>query len=74
MLGFRKKDSKDLFKTVAHKHGISVSEVKEQMRFSIEQARNNPDPIAQAEFQKLFGDRTPTPEEFICTVSKKLKY
>lgn len=37
-------------------------------------ARNNPDPEKQAEFRKYFGDRTPTPEGFIYTVTKKLKY
>ncbi|EQE85597.1 hypothetical protein ACWJU0_13345 [Clostridioides difficile] len=43
------------------------------MEISIEDAKNNPDPEKQAEFKKLFGDRTPTPEEFIYKVTKKLK-
>uniref|UniRef100_UPI003FF03AF4 sporulation initiation factor Spo0A C-terminal domain-containing protein n=1 Tax=Anaerobutyricum hallii TaxID=39488 RepID=UPI003FF03AF4 len=74
MLKFSKRDSKRLFKKVARLHGVSVSEVREQMELAIENARNNPDPQKQAEFQKLFGNRTPTPEEFICITSRKLKF
>lgn len=55
LLKFSKRDSKRLFKEVARLHGVSVAEVREQMEFAIESARNNPDPQKQAEFQKLFG-------------------
>lgn len=72
MMKFNKRDSRKMFKEVARIHGISVSEVKEQMQVAIDEARNNPDPEKQAEFQRLFGNRTPTPEEFICVTSKKL--
>lgn len=72
MLHFSKRDSKKMIKEVARLRGISVSELHEQMKTAIEEARNNPD--KQAEFQRLFGNRTPTPEEFICTISKKVKY
>lgn len=74
MIGFKKRDTKSLFKAVARANGVTVAEVKEQIQFSIEDARSNPDPEKQAEFRKLFGDRTPTPEEFIYTVTKKVKY
>lgn len=74
MIGFKKRDSKDLFKQIARTHGVSVSEVKREMIETIEQAKNNPDPEKQAEFRKHFGSRTPTPEEFIYTMVKKVKY
>ncbi|WP_317115975.1 sporulation initiation factor Spo0A C-terminal domain-containing protein [Clostridium neonatale] len=74
MFKFSKRDSKKLFKEIAHLHGVSISEVRKEMELVIESARNSPDPQKQAEFQKLFGDRTPTPEEFICVVSRKVKY
>lgn len=74
MIGFKKRDSKDLFKQIARTHGVSVSEVKREMIETIEQAKNNPDPEKQAEFRKYFGSRTPTPEEFIYTMVKKVKY
>ena len=73
MLRFKKKDSKELLKRVAKIHGCSVSEIREEMQYAIEEARNNDGPDKQAEFQRLFGKRTPSPEEFIYTISKKLK-
>lgn len=73
MIGFKKRDTKDLLKIIARKHGISVAEVRAEMQATIDEARNNPDPEKQAEFRKYFGDKTPTPEEFIYTVTKKLK-
>jgi len=74
MVGFKKRDAKDLLKVVARKYGVSVAQVRAEMQTTIEEARNNPDPEKQAEFRKYFGDRTPTPEEFIYTMTKKIKY
>lgn len=72
MIGFKKRDTKDLLKTIARNNGISVAEVRAEMQATIKDARNNPDPEKQAEFRKYFGDRTPTPEEFIYKMTKKL--
>lgn len=72
MIGFKKRDTKDLLKTIARTHGISVAEVREEMQATIDEARNNPDPEKQAEFKKYFGNSTPTPEEFIYIMTKKL--
>lgn len=72
MIGFKKRDTKDLLRTIARTHGISVAEVRAEMQATIDEARNNPDPEKQAEFRKYFGNRTPTPEEFIYTMTKKL--
>lgn len=74
MIGFKKRDTKPIFKAIARQEGVSVAEVIREMEFSIEDAKNNPDPEKQAEFKRLFGNRTPTPEEFVYTVAKKLKY
>ncbi len=72
MIGFKKRDTKNLLKIIARQHGISVKEVKAEMQKTIDEARSNPDPEKQAEFNKYFGDRTPTPEEFIYIMTKKL--
>ena len=72
MIGFKKRDTKDLFKVIARQHGISVKEVREQMQKTIDEARSNPDPEKQVEFSKYFGDGTPTPEKFIYVMTKKL--
>lgn len=72
MISLKKRDTKDLFKVIARQHGISVKEVKAEMQKTIDEARSNPDPEKQAEFSRYFGDRTPTPEEFIYVMTKKL--
>lgn len=72
MIGFKQRDTKHYIKTIARQKGISVAKVREEMKLSIEMARNNPDPEKQAEFRKHFGDRTPTPEEFIEKITKKV--
>lgn len=72
MIGFKKRDTKDLLKTIARTHGISVADVRAEMQATIYEARNNPDPEKQAEFRKYFGSKTPTPEEFIYVMTKKL--
>lgn len=63
----------DVIKMVAKQHGVSKAEVRREMELAIADARDNPDPDAQAYFTELFGDRTPTPEEFMKKVSKVAK-
>ena len=36
-----------------------------EMQYAIDEARNSNDPNKQAEFQRLFGNKIPSPEEFI---------
>ncbi len=74
MLRFRKKDSKELIKRMAKTNGCSVSEIRREMQYAIDEARNSDDPNKQVEFQRLFGNKIPSPEEFICVVSKNLKF
>lgn len=74
MLRFRKKDSKELIKRMAKTNGCSVSEIRREMQYAIDEARNSDDPNKQAEFQRLFGNKIPSPEEFICVVSKNLNF
>lgn len=71
---FKKKDARSAFKAIARQNGISVAEVRREIKLSIEEAKNNPDPKKQAEFKKWFGNKTPTPEELVLTVANKLKY
>lgn len=70
---FKKRDTKQIFKTMARSEGVSIAKLKEDMMETIVEARNNPDPEKQAEFSKYFGSRTPTPEEFICVMANKVK-
>ena len=73
MMKFSKRDSRKMIKEMARLHGLSVSEVREQIQGKIIDAMNSDDPEQQAEFKRMFGNSTPTPEEFICVASRQLK-
>jgi len=49
-----------------------MDEIKCEMKKVIDAAMNNPDPQKRAEFSKYFGDKTPSPEEFIYVISKSI--
>ncbi len=74
MMKFSKKDSRKMIKEMARLHGLSVSEIREQIQGKIIDVMNNDNPEQQAEFKRMFGNSTPTPEEFICVVSRQLKF
>ena len=74
MMKFSKRDSRKMIKEMAHLHGLSVSEVREQIQGKIIDAMNSDDPEQQAQFKRLFGNNIPTPEEFICIASRQLKF
>ena len=74
MMKFSKRDSRKMIKEMARLHGISVLEVREQIQGKIIDVMNSDDPEQQAEFKRLFGNSTPTPEEFICVTSRQLKF
>ena len=74
MMKFSKRDSKKMIKEMARLYGLSVSEVREQIQDKIIAVMDSDDPDQQAEFKRMFGNRTPTTEEFICTSSRQLKF
>ena len=74
MMKFSKRDSRKMIKEMARLHGLSVSEVREQIQGKIIDAMKSDDPEQQAEFKRMFGDNTPTPEGFICVASRQLKF
>ena len=74
MMKFSKRDSRKMIKEMARLHGLSVSEVREQIQGKIIDVMNSDDPEQQPEFTRLFGNSTPTPEEFICVTSRQLKF
>ena len=73
MMKFSKKDSKKMIKEMARLHGLSVSEVREQIQDKIIAVMNSDNTEQQAEFKRMFGNSIPTPEEFICVVSRQVK-
>lgn len=74
MMKFSKRDSKKMIKEMARLRGLSVSEVREQIQEKITTIMNSDDTEQHAEFRRMFGNSTPTPEEFICVVSRQLKF
>ena len=74
MMKFSKRDSRKMIKEMARLYGLSVSEVREQIQDKIIAVMDSDDPDQQAEFKRMFGNRTPTPEKFICVASRQLKF
>lgn len=63
---------KKIIKQIAKQNGVSVDEVRRDMEIAIKEAYQNP--ATRQEWSRLFGEGImPTPEEFICTISKEVK-
>ena len=56
MMKFSKRDSRKMIKEMARLHGLSVSEVREQIQDKIIAVMNSDDPDQQAEFRRMFGN------------------
>ena len=57
----------EIIKTIARKHGTTPAEVEAEMQAALEVAKDNPN------FKTMLGNRKPTVEEFVSTVSEKLR-
>lgn len=67
------KKKSNIVEIIAKQEGVSVEECRREMEIAISYARNNPDLEKRKRFCEIFGERTPTPEEFIMTVAKIIK-
>jgi len=73
MICLKKRDIKKIIKNGAKAGGRSVADVRADIQANIDDEMNSTDPEMQANFKKLFGNKRPTPEEYIYKITKKTK-
>ncbi|HHY0050321.1 hypothetical protein NMF83_12565 [Clostridioides difficile] len=71
MIRLNKRDIKKIIKNGAKAGGRSVADVRADIQATIDDEMNSTAPEVQANFKKLFGNKRPTPEEYIYTMTKK---
>ena len=62
-----------MLKTDAKADGASLADIRTDIEATIDEAMTSTSPEVRENFKKLFGNKRPTPEEYIYTITKKTK-
>lgn len=73
MIGLKKRNIKKMLKTGARSGGVSITDIRADIEATIDEAMTSTDPQVQENFKKLFGNKRPTPEEYIYKITKEIK-
>ena len=71
MTRLRKREIKKALKTGAKAGGMSLVDIRTNIETTIDEAMNSTDPEVHESFKQYFGNRIPTPEEYIYIITKK---
>ena len=72
MISLRKRDIKKALKAGAKAGGVSLADVRADIEATIDEAMNSADPEVQTNFKKYFGNKRPTPEEYIRSEERRV--
>ena len=74
MIGLKKWDMNyNIMKVCAKAQGVSVTEFRAMLQDTIDETMGSTDLGVQVNFKRYFGNKRPTPEEYIYKVTKKTK-
>ena len=73
MIELKRRNMNYIMKVGAKAQGVSVSEFRAMLQDTIDKTMESTDPDVQANFKRYFGNKRPTPEEYIYTITKKTK-
>lgn len=73
MIGLKKRDMKYIMKVGAEAQGVSVSEFRAMLQDTIDETMESTDADVQENLKRYFGNKRPTPEKHIYTITKKTR-
>ena len=73
MIGIKKRNIKKMLKNGAKAGGISLTDIRANIEATIDEEMYSTDPEVRVNFKRYFGNKRPTPEEYIYKITKKVK-